>query len=176
LLTAARAPAGAPPLADAVQPAEIVSPALSLEQLACMNWGELEQLYRQGNGGTIPNGYLRGRAIYCPDVFLAPAKSKMSQAMWHGKLFCPEEGIMINRWGMGVTAVKAKVCHGTSWLDGGPSVIMDYRGMSAVVWHNSRDEIREVAPGLYVGIMYRCKHGQSTLKTFFALELTPACQ
>ncbi len=46
----------------------------------------------------------------------------------------------------------------------------------AIVWHNVRDEVRKVAPGLYVGIMYQCKKGQQHLKMFFALELTPPCQ
>ncbi len=50
---------------------------------------------------------------------------------------------------------------------------MDYRGMSHV-WSDVRDELREVAPGVYLGLMYRCKAGQPRMKMFFALEM-PAC-
>jgi hypothetical protein len=46
---------------------------------------------------------------------------------------------------------------------------MDYRGMSHI-WGNVRDEIREVAPGLYLGLMYRCKADRSRMKLFFALQ------
>jgi len=160
---------------EAVQPAETTYPALSLEQLACMSWDQLEQLYRQASLGPIPTGYLRGRAIYCPGAFLTPARTKMTKALWHGKHFCPDDGTLTNQWGLGVKAVHAKICYGTSWLDGGPSILMDYRGVSPIVWRDVRDELREVCPGLFVGIMYRCKHGQPTLKMFFALELTPPC-
>ncbi|HEY7422684.1 MAG TPA: hypothetical protein VH682_00355 [Gemmataceae bacterium] len=155
--------------AQAPQPA---SANLSLEQLACMNWCELENLYHQASPGTIPAGYLRGRAIYCPGAFLTPTRDKMTQALWHGKHFCPVDGTLVNQWCLGTQAVRARVCYGESWLDGQPSIVMDYRGM-AHVWKDVRDEIREVAPGVYLGLMYRCKAGQPRMKMFFALELSP---
>lgn len=156
------------------QPALAACPTLSLEQLACMSWCELEQLYRQSSPGPIPTGYLRGRAIYCPDAFLTPARSKMTKAIWHGKLFCPDDTI-VNRWCLGMHAVHAKVCYGAGWLDGKPSILMDYRGVSPVIWKDVRDEIREVAPGVYLGVMYRCKSGQPQMKMFFALESCNGC-
>lgn len=142
---------------------------LCLEQLASLNWCELEQLYRQATPGTIPAGYLRGRAIYCPGAPLSSARSKVSQSLWHGKHFCPADGTLINQWCLGAQAVRARVGYGESWLDGKPAILMDYRGMSHV-WGDVRDEIREVAPGLYLGLMYRCKAGQPRMKLFFALE------
>jgi len=142
---------------------------LCLEQLACLSWCELEQLYRRATPGTIPDGYLRGRAIYCPCDPLSSARSKVSQSLWHGKHFCPADGALINQWCLGTQAVRARVCYGASWLDGQPSIVMDYRGMS-YVWGDVRDEIREVAPGLYLGLMYRCKAGQPRMKLFFALQ------
>lgn len=156
-----------------VDPLPAAVPALCLEQLACMSWCDLEQLYRQSPPGTIPAGYTRGRAIYCPGATLTPARSKMSQAMWHGKHFCPADCTLINQWCFG-RAVRARVGYGDSWLDGKPSIVMDYRGMSHV-WSDVRDEIREVAPGLYLGQMYRCKSGQPRMKIFFALEVAPCC-
>ncbi len=161
------------PLATRQAPAAPPVP-LCLEQLACLSWCDLEQLYRQASPGTIPAGYLRGRAIYCPGAPLSPTRSKISQSLWHGKHFCPAEGILINQWCLGTQAVRARVCYGDSWLDGQPSIVMDYRGMSHV-WGDVRDEIREVAPGLYLGLMYRCKAGQPRMKLFFALQACP-CQ
>jgi hypothetical protein len=151
-----------------------VSSALSLERLSRMSWCDLEQLYRQASPGAIPAGYARGRAIYCPGAFLTPTRSKMTQKLWHGKLFCPEDGTLVNEWCLGFHAIHARVGYGSSWLDGKPSIVMDYRGTSRV-WHDVRDEIREVAPGLYLGVMYRCKASQPRMKTYFALDFTSAC-
>lgn len=140
-----------------------------------MSWGELEQLYRQAAPGAIPTGYARGRAIYCPCAPLTPARSKLSQAMWHGKHFCPADGTLINQWCLGTQAVRAGVSYGESWLDGKPSIVMDYRGMSPIIWSHVRDEIREIAPGLYLGLMYRCKAGPPRMKMFFVLETAGKC-
>ncbi len=106
LLTVAAASADAP--AVTAQPVEAVCPVLSLEQLACMSWCDLEQLYRHGSAGPIPTGYMRGRAIYCPGAFLTPARTKMTKVMWHGKHFCADDGILTNQWGMGIKAVHAQ--------------------------------------------------------------------
>jgi hypothetical protein len=161
----------APALGDAPPP---VQPALCLEQLSAMNWCDLEQLYRQASPGAMPSGYARGRTIYCPCAPLTPMRARMSQALWHGKHFCPDEGMLINQWCLGAQAVRARVCVGDSWLDGKPSIVMDYRGV-AHIWKDVRDEIREVAPGLYLGLMYRCKSGEPRMKMFFALEMTGSC-
>lgn len=156
------------PLVPRQAPAAAPVP-LCLEQLTCLSWSDLEQLYRQAAPGTIPAGYLRGRAIYCPCDKFSLTRSKVSQALWHGKHFCPADGMLINQWCLAMRAVRARVCYGESWLDGKPSIVMDYRGM-AHVWSDVRDEIREVAPGLYLGLMYRCKSGGPRMKLFFALE------
>lgn len=161
LLTVALTPRMAPAAAPA---------PLCLEQLTCLSWCELEQLYRQATPGAIPAGYLRGRAIYCPGAPLSSARSKVSQSLWHGKHFCPADGTLINQWCLGTQAVRARVGYGESWLDGKPSIVMDYRGTSHIVWSNVRDEIREVAPGLYLGLMYQCKAGQPRQKLFFVLQ------
>ncbi len=154
----------------AVQPASAANPVFSLEQLACMSWDGLEQLYRQASPGTIPAGYARGRAVYCPGAFFTPTRSKITKALWHGKFFCPTDGTLVNQWSLGIQAIRARVGYGPSWLDGGPAIIMDYGGMSHI-WNDVRDEIREVAPGLYLGVMYRRKAGQPQRKMFFVLEL-----
>jgi len=167
---------------SAQEPAQPASPGVvpgcathcpfSLDQLACMDWPSLEALYRQANTGSIPVGYVRGRAIYCPDQALSGAKSAVVHVLWHGKDFDCASGTLVNQW-LGVKAIQARVCRGTSWLDGRPSIIMDYRGTSWV-WNDVRDELREVAPGLYLGIMYRCKSCGPRMQMFFALE-APGC-
>ena len=50
-------------------------------------------------------------------------------------------------------AIKADVYVDASRLDGRPCIVLDYSKTSRVAgW--VRDEIREVAPGLYIGLVY----------------------
>ena len=146
-------------------------PALSLEQLAGMTWPELESLYRASDAGAAPVGFAAGKAIYCPCDRLSGVRSKVSGALWRGKVFDPEGCGLVNQW-LGFRAIKARVYYGPSRLDGKPSLIMDYGGTSWV-WADVRDEAREVAPGLYLGRMYRCKSGRPEFQLFFALQACP---
>jgi hypothetical protein len=152
--------------------AQEAKPALCFEDLVCRNWCELEQIYRQAKPGNIPTGFLHGHVVFCPDELLAKTKGRMSTHVWHGKHFLCD-GTLINQWA-GVKAIRAKVDYGTSWLDGQPAIIFDYSGMSRV-WHDVRDETREVAPGLYVGLMYKgCPCAE--VKVFFVLRAESCCK
>jgi hypothetical protein len=142
--------------------------ALSLESLSRLSWEELDCLYRQAQPGRPPCGVVDGRAIYDKERKLSAVRSAGTKALWLGKDFNPEQGMLINRWRFG-RAIKAEVYPGESWLDGKPALIADYR-QTSFVWRNVRDEIREVAPGLYLGIMFRCEKSGTRLSTFFALQ------
>ena len=147
------------------------APALSLDRLAGMSWRELERLYRASDAGAAPVGYAAGRAIYRPCGLLAGVRSKVTGALWRGKVFDDAGGGLVNQW-RGFRAIKARVYYGPSRLDGKTSIIMDY-GETSWLWADVRDEAREVAPGLYLGRMYRCKSGRSEFQLFFALQLCP---
>jgi hypothetical protein len=147
---------------------------LSVERLACMSPGELEQLYRRSAPGPIPEGFWRGQAIYCPDAFLAGPRSRATNFLWRGKRFCAADGTLVNQW-RGVRAIRARVYEGPSSLDGRPSIILDYQGMS-YVWNDVRDEIREVCPGVYLGLMYRRRCPCPRFEMFFALEPADTCR
>jgi hypothetical protein len=146
--------------------------ALCLERLAGMSWCELEQLYRSATPSSVPCGFVRGRAIYSPCEKGSAARSKVTNTVWRGKIFDPDHCSMVNQW-RGFRAIHAQVYEGTSWLDGKPSIILDYTTTSRV-WSDVRDEIREVAPGVWLGVMYRIRCPEPQLKTFFALE-SPCC-
>ena len=136
-----------------------------------MSWPDLERLYRESGPGTVPVGYAPGLAIYCPEAPLAAARSKVTHLLWHGKHFSACDGTLVNQW-CGFKAIRARVSYGESWLDGGPAVVMDYGGTSRV-WADVRDEVREVAPGLYLGAMFLRREPQPKFKMFFALECRP---
>ena len=66
----------------------------------------------------------------------------------------PREGELKNKiLPFGMQAVRAKVYKEASWFDGKETIVLDYSKTSlrrALV----RDEIREVAPGLYLGLVF----------------------
>jgi len=126
---------------------------------------QLEALYRQSGPGPVPAGKVRGLALY-PESRYPRAKSKAARVAWQGKVFDPASGTATNRF-FGVRAIKGAVYSGQSWLDGGPSMILDYRNMSKV-YSNYRDEIRQVAPGLYLGLMYDRTTNPPKFKMYFA--------
>ena len=49
--------------------------------------------------------------------------------------------------------MRAKVYKEASWFDGKETIVLDYSKTSFVA-RKVRDEIREVAPGLYLGLVF----------------------
>jgi hypothetical protein len=144
------------------------SSALSLDQLTRMSWPELEQMYLAADAGSTPEGYLEGKAIYDPCARFSGVRSKVTGALWRGKIFDCAGCTLINQW-CGIKAIRANVYQGPSWLDGKTSLVLDYSDTS-LVWADVRDEVREVAPGLYLGRMYRRKAMGPEFQYFFALH------
>ena len=60
------------------------------------------------------------------------------------------------------------VYHGESWRDGGPAVIVDYS--PSRLFRNVRDEMREVSPGLYLGLTWVTKRSGPELAMMFTLQ------
>ena len=66
-------------------------------------------------------------------------------------MFDPERGVLRNKIGpTGAHAIRAKVYYADSWFDQKQAIILDYHETSLVA-HWIRDEIRLVAPCLYLG-------------------------
>jgi hypothetical protein len=80
---------------------------------------------------------------------------KLANAVWRGKE-ASEDGAFVNRWIGNINAIGSTYTVGPSWVDGRPAIIMEYPPGTKVFW-NMHDELREVAPGLYLGPVYeRC--------------------
>jgi hypothetical protein len=152
----------------AVGPAVAEPPQWTLDGLAQMSWPELEALYRAAEPAAIAPGYACGRAIYCPGAPVSGVRTKVTGWMWKGKVFC-EDATLVNQW-LGFRAIRARVYLGESYLDGCLALIMDYSTTSHV-WADVRDEVREVAPGLFLGVMYRGSPCAPQRKMFFALQV-----
>jgi hypothetical protein len=142
----------------------------TLDDLVGLSAAQLDQLYRQSPVGPVPPGKVVGRALY-PDARFPRARSNAAKLAWQGKVFDPATSTATNRF-FGVRAIKGNVSQGASWLDGGASMILDYEGTSRI-YNNYRDEIRQVAPGLYLGLMYDRTSAPPSLKMYFAFDANP---
>lgn len=126
--------------------------------LLSMSRAQLDELYRHSPAGAIPDGAGRGVAIVLPGTPFGRLAARFIRALvWQGKVFDRERGELRNSiTGLHVLAVKARVYLGVSLLDGSESIILDYSRTSLLArW--VRDEIREVSPGVYLGLAYVIK-------------------
>jgi hypothetical protein len=125
------------------------------QQLQKMSQAQLDELYRSSPAGEIPRGEGNGTLLIAPGTKLSDLAARLVRHFaWQGKVFDPERGELRNEvTPFGVKAVAAKVYKGPSWFDENECIILDYSRTSLIA-HWVRDEIREVAPGLYLGIAY----------------------
>jgi hypothetical protein len=129
--------------------------AYDVEQLLDKSDTELDNLFRRSKAGSIPNGPAEGTAIAANDTKLAGVISRLvNHFVWQGKTFDAKRGTLRNRVGIfGSDAIVAQVSLDASLLDGEECIIFDYSKPPDVAEH-VRDEIREVAPGTYLGRVY----------------------
>jgi len=162
------------PLPAFAQEAVPLQPTVcSTEQLVRMDRCQLLALYTNAEPGAVPHGYAPGRAIFNPGSPLTVTRSRLTSHVWQGKVFL-DDAHMINKV-FGHEAVTGAVCFGESWYDGKRSIIIDYTGSW---WYAARyrDEFREVAPGIYLGLTYERRCPQPELKVFFALDARCGCR
>ena len=116
---------------------------------------ELEKLFSKSPPGEIPDGEAEGTVLVAPGTNLSnPAAKVLHLVAWKGKVFDREKGELLNEVGpLGLKAFRAKVYKEASWFDGKEAIILDYSKTSLLAqW--VRDEIREVAPRLYLGLVF----------------------
>jgi hypothetical protein len=126
---------------------------LTASEFALMPGTELDALFANAPAGSIPVGVGRGQALIATGSFAArPLLAMVRYSAWQGKEF---DGHSLRNLisPFSKRAIKADVYVDASRLDGRPCIVLDYSKTSRVAgW--IRDEIREVAPGLYVGLVY----------------------
>jgi len=128
---------------------------LSSEQLLTRSQQQLDGLFTSSPPGPIPNGEADGTAIIAPGTtYSADIAHFINVFAWQGKVFNAARGTLVNRiTPLGFDAIIADVYVAASWLDSKPCIVLDYSKTSTLA-HWIRDEIREVAPNLYLGIVY----------------------
>jgi hypothetical protein len=120
--------------------------------LTYLSQQELDDLYRRSVPGEIPAGNAHGIAIFAPDTTIGRLLTRLvTLFVWQGKVFDPATKELKNKISpFGFRAIRAQVYKQNSWLDGKPTIVLDYSKTSFLA-QKIRDEIREVAPGVYLG-------------------------
>jgi hypothetical protein len=116
---------------------------------------ELDRLFRSSPVDHIPRGLLPGTALLFPGSrFCAPLARLVNRLAWQGKVIDDAGRSLQNLVGpWHVHAVPALLSHAASWVDGQPCILIDYSRTSKAA-SLVRDEIRLVAPALYLGVAW----------------------
>ena len=144
---------------------------ISSDQLFVMSQQQLDDLFMSSPAGDIPNGQAKGTAIIAPGT---PYSRDIAEAInifgWQGKTFDGPHGVLVNRISpFSINAIVAEVYKGPSWLDQKECIVLDY-SKTSIVAHWIRDEIRQIAPDMYLGVVYWSKKRLIN----FSLEFSPA--
>ncbi|MEW2485654.1 hypothetical protein [Streptomyces sp. NPDC048411] len=115
----------------------------------------LEELFRKSPAGEIPKGPMEGMAII-PGAGAAGVRllaGLVHLFWWRGKVFSPD-GYLSNRLTpLDILSIVAMVGPGPSRLDDQECIVIDYSNTS-LLFGAVRDEIRQVDPHLYLGLIW----------------------
>jgi hypothetical protein len=128
---------------------------LTARELPSLSGKDLDALFANAPAGEIPTGIGRGQALMATGSFASrPLIAMVRQLAWQGKEFDgPTHSLRNLISPFGVRAISADVYVDASRLDGRPCIVLDYSKTSRLAkW--IRDEIREIEPGLYLGVVY----------------------
>src|SRR5215475_8953792 len=134
------------------------TPRLTVTNLMKMSQKDLDELFKNSPAGDIPDGDCEGTVIVAPGTVLTPIKAKLMHLIgWQGKVFDKKNGRLVNKiLPQGRHAIVADVYKDKSWYDGKECIAIDYSKTSLVAsW--IRDEIRLIAPGMYLGVVFMGK-------------------
>jgi hypothetical protein len=129
--------------------------AITTRDLLKMSQAQLDELFSKSDAGKIPNGEAKGTAIVAPGTtYTEDVANFVNHFAWQGKVFDAEKKLLRNEiLPFGLRAIIAEIYEAPSWLDGQACIVLDYSKTSMLA-HWIRDEIREVAPHLYLGKVY----------------------
>ena len=131
---------------------------ITVPDLLKMSQAQLDDLFTKSPPGEIPDGEANGTALIAPGTtYTAEIAQLINHFAWQGKTFDAKKGVLRNRiLPFGLNAIIAKVYKAPSWLDGKECIVLDYSETSLLA-HWIRDEIRLIAPRLYLGKVYWSK-------------------
>ena len=155
----------------------------SLDELAALPAPRLLELYRSAAVPAVPDldGDLRGRMLAVRGAGrlwfgLLRAFAAWRHFPWRGKSFASRtiatRGDGINRvFGDRTRWFRFETFIGPSQADGGPAFQLDYDNPDNPFFIRAiKDEVRQVAPGLFLGQAYVMWLGKPRLALYFALR------
>jgi hypothetical protein len=145
---------------------------------------QLIELFSNGKSNSIPKrntyGCILGSEIF-PN-FASQSISKILSVLWTGKIFDAQGNILINKFPF-LSPIhfqesgSAFVYKGRSALDGAPAIILDYSYTNDFIpGFNDfiqivRDEMREIAPGIFLGtVLLKIKNNYHPTSIYFLLK------
>jgi hypothetical protein len=149
-------------------PAAAQAPVGSVADLLALDEAQLLARYRGGTAAGLPPGKVRGTPLLAPGTRRARLMSRGARLLWQGKVVNPDAAGAVNRFA-GLRIIRGELYQAPSWLDGAPTVVLDYQRTSHV-YARYRDEIRRIGPGLYLGLMFDRTKPCATPVMMFALE------
>ena len=129
--------------------------AVTVPEMLKMSQTQLDDLFTQSPVGEIPKGEAKGTAIVAPGTtYTQDIANFINHFAWQGKVFDPAKGVLRNKISpFGLNAIIAKVYKNSSWMDKKECIVLDYSETSLIA-KKVRDEIREIEPGFYLGIVF----------------------
>jgi hypothetical protein len=133
---------------------------MTISELKKMSQDDLDELFSRKPAGPIPNGEAKGTALILPGTTVTNIIADIVRIkIWKGKVFerdskNPDRGVLKNKiLPLGRKAIEANVYKDKSWFDGKECIVLDY-SQTSLIAKKIRDEIREMEPGFYLGIVY----------------------
>ncbi|MBV8725334.1 MAG: hypothetical protein JO078_04620 [Candidatus Eremiobacteraeota bacterium] len=147
---------------------------LDRDVLLAMEPRDLQDLYRRGVPRPIPAGVARGTALVGrPGAWRKTFASLTHLLAWQGKTFAFSGRRLTNRvTPLRISAFPADVYVGKSRFDRQDCIVIDYSKTSTLArW--IRDEIRSVAPSLYLGFAYWGERRLIAFSLYFGTDVIP---
>lgn len=129
--------------------------ALDESALQATSNSALDTIFRTSPPGRLPAGVLRGTVLLLPGSRACRVLARVLYwVAWQGKVVASAEDSLVNRiTPLRLRRIEAEVAEGRSWVDDRACVVIDY-SRTSVVARTVRDETREVAPGLHLGVVW----------------------
>lgn len=115
----------------------------------------LGELFGAGTAGAIPDGRGKGTVLLGTGGRAARVAAALCYALaWRGKVVNARAARLKNVvTPLRIQAIEAAVYQQDSWYDGETCIVLDYSKTSFVA-RKVRDEIREIAPGVFLGLVF----------------------
>jgi hypothetical protein len=129
-----------------------------------MSPAELDELFRSSPAGDIPGGRGDGTIVVASGTRYGRPLAAVGRALlWQGKVFSrlepprpeplPTHELRNRLSPFGFLGLRAEVYVGDSLFDGRPCIVLDYSKSSKAA-RRVRDEIRQIGPGEYLGLVF----------------------